>query len=217
MALAIVLLVCAGLLVRSLQRLLAVETGFNPSGLLTMQVQISARQFASPDATHRFFDRALEAVQRIPGVKAAAFTSQLPFSGDFEKYGTKFESSPTESLEDDHSALRYAISPSYIDTMGIPLRRGRLFSDRDTVGPPVALINEAFARRRFPGLEAVGQRLHLGRTDLPWITVVGVVGDVNKPHSPWRSPMPSTFQRRNGMRRTAFGRSSFARIATRPR
>ena len=180
MALAIVLLVCAGLLVRSLERLFAVDSGFNPSGLLTMQVQISARQFDSPDATHRFFDRALEAVQRIPGVTAAAFTSQLPFSSDFEKYGTTFESSPTENLEDDHSALRYAISPSYIDTMGIPLRRGRLFVDRETAGPPVALINEAFARRRFPGLEAVGQRLHLGRTDLPWITIVGVVGDVKQ-------------------------------------
>ena len=201
MALAIVLLVCAGLLVRSLERLFAVDSGFDPSGLLTMQVQISARQFDSPDATHRFFDRALEAVQRVPGVKAAAFTSQLPFSGDFEKYGTKFESSPTESLEDDHSALRYAISPGYIDTMGIPLRRGRLFNDRDSVGPPVALINEAFARRRFSGLEAVGQRLHLGRTDLPWIAVVGVVGDVKQtslavaqsdavyvPASQWYSP-----------------------------
>jgi putative ABC transport system permease protein len=213
MALAIVLLVCAGLLVRSLERLFAVDSGFDPSGLLTMQVQISDRQFDSPDATHRFFDRALEAVQRVPGVKAAAFTSQLPFSGDFEKYGTKFESSPTEGLEDDHSALRYAISSSYIDTMRIPLRRGRLFNDRDTVGPQVALINEAFARRRFPGLEAVGQRLHLGRTDLPWITVVGVVGDVKQtslataqsdavyiPASQWYSPdrVRSIVARTNG-------------------
>jgi len=180
MALAIVLLVCAGLLVRSLQRLFAVDSGFDPSGLLTMQVQISARQFDSPGATHRFFDRTLEAVRRVPGVKAAAFTSQLPFSSDFEKYGTRFESSPTESLEDDHSALRYAVSSSYFDTMGIPLRRGRGFADRDAVGPPVALINEAFARRRFPGLEAVGQRLHFGRTDLPWFTIVGVVGDVKQ-------------------------------------
>ena len=179
-ALAIVLLVCAGLLVRSLQRVFNVDTGFTPAGLLTMQVPITGRQFDQRAALDGFFDRALEAVQHVPGVTAAAFTSQLPLSGEFEKYGTQFESSPTEGLQDDHSALRYAVSPSYFQTMQIPLRRGRVFTDRDAAGPPVALLNESFAKRRFPGMDPIGQRLHLGRTDQPWMTIVGVVGEVTQ-------------------------------------
>ncbi len=180
-ALAIVLLVSAGLLVRSLQRLFAVDVGFNPSKLLTMQVQVAGRGYDRADAIERFFDQALDAVRRLPGVTSAAFTSQLPLSGDFEKYGTQFESSPTEKLEDDHSALRYAVSADYIGTMRIPLRNGRPFTDRDIDRmPSVALINEAFAKRRFPSSDPVGQRLHLGRTDQPWITIVGVVGNVRQ-------------------------------------
>jgi putative ABC transport system permease protein len=180
-ALAVVLLLGAGLLFRSLGRLFAITPGFDPSRLLTMQVQTSGGQFEDDISTHRFFDQALDAVRQVPGVEAAAFTSQLPLSGDFEKYGVQFESSPDISVNDDQSAFRYAVSPGYFETMGIPLRQGRLLEAPDQQEGPIAvLLNESLARRRFPGQDPIGQRLHLGSTDQPWYTVVGVVGDVKQ-------------------------------------
>jgi predicted permease len=180
-ALALVLLVSAGLMLRSVQRLFSVNPGFEASHLLTMQVQTSSRRFDDQQTTKRFFEQALEAVRQVPGVTMAAFTSQLPLSGDFEEYGVHFESSPINNPEEDGDALRYAVSPGYIETMGIPLRRGRLLDARDTAGAPVAvLINESFAKRKFPGQDPLGERLHLGRTDLPWYTIVGIVGDVKQ-------------------------------------
>jgi putative ABC transport system permease protein len=181
-ALALVLLVGAGLLLRSLNGLFAVAPGFDPSGVLTMQVQISGSRYADPGATRRFFDRALEAVRAVPGVAAAGWTSQLPLSGDFDKYGANFESSATQKGDSDTSALRYAISPSYLETMRIPLARGRLLDARDQNGsaPVSVLLSESLARRRFPHGDAIGQRMHLGRTDLPWYTVAGIVGDVKQ-------------------------------------
>jgi len=175
-ALALVLLVTSGLLLRSVQRLFAVEAGFDSSRLLTMQVQTSGRRFDDVRSMNRFFEQALEAVKRVPGVSAAALTSQLPLSADHDEYGVHFESNP-----DGYSTFRYAVSPGYVEAMRIPLRRGRTFTEDDRFGAPlVALINESFATRRFPGSDPIGRRLHVGPTDGPPYTIVGVVGDVKQ-------------------------------------
>jgi putative ABC transport system permease protein len=179
-ALALVLLVSAGLLLRSLQHLFAVDPGFDGSHLLTMQVQTSGQKFNDDSTTHRFFAQALESVRQVPGVTSAAFTSQLPLTDDSDIYGVQFESSPNDP-EHDHGAYRYAVTPGYLETIGIPLRRGRLLDTHDVAGAPVGvLINESFARRKFHGQDPIGQRVHVGRTDLPWYTIVGVVGDVKQ-------------------------------------
>jgi putative ABC transport system permease protein len=175
-ALALVLLVTSGLLLRSLDRLFSVPIGFDPSGLLTMQVQTSGRRFDDNQTTTRFFAQALEAVRQVPGVTSAAFTSQLPLSTDRDEYGVHFESNP-----DGYSTFRYAVSPGYVETMRIPIRRGRAFTEDDRAGtPPVALINESFARRRFPDADPIGKRLHVGPIDGAPFTIVGVVGDVKQ-------------------------------------
>jgi putative ABC transport system permease protein len=180
-ALALVLLVSAGLLLRSLQRLFAIAPGFDASHLLTMQVQTSGRRF-DDNATHRFFDQALQAVQQVPGVTRAGFTSQLPLSGDFESYGLQLAARPNESFE---PGFRYAVSTEYFKTMGIPLRLGRLLDERDGKGAPGAvLVSESFAKRKFSGENPIGQRVHvgpdIGHADRPWQTIVGVVGDVKQ-------------------------------------
>src|SRR2546425_761281 len=196
-ALALVLLVSSGLLLRSLGRLFAVAVGFDSSRLLTMQVQTSGRRFDDNRSAYRFFEQALEAVRHVPGVTAAALTSQLPLSADHDEYGVHFESSP-----EGYSTFRYAVSPGYIETMRIPLRRGRVFTEDDRAGAPlVASINESFANRKFPGVDPIGRRLHVGPTDGPPYTIVGVVGDVKQmslavsesdavymPASQWRFP-----------------------------
>jgi putative ABC transport system permease protein len=178
-ALALVLLVSSGLLLRSLQRLFAVASGFDPANLLTMQVYTSGQRFTDDSTTYRFFAQALDAVRDVPGVTAAALTSQLPLSGDEHLYGAHFELNSPEDPGEVRGTFRYAVSPGYFETMGIPLRRGRLLDERDRAGAtPVALISESMARRRLPGIDPIGQRLSVGES---WLyTVVGVVGDVKQ-------------------------------------
>jgi putative ABC transport system permease protein len=181
-ALALVLLVGAGLLLRSLEHLFAIDPGFDSAHLLTMQVQESGRRFNNDSVRARFFTQALEEVRKVPGVTAAAFTSQLPLSGDFAVYNMQFESHPNDNSE---GLLQYAVSPGYFDTMSIPLRRGRLQDERDRAGAPTAvLISESFAKRKFPSQTPIGQRVRvgagIGHADRPWATIVGVVGDVKQ-------------------------------------
>ncbi|HET8669537.1 MAG TPA: ABC transporter permease, partial [Candidatus Saccharimonadales bacterium] len=179
-SLALVLLVGAGLLFRSLSLLFAIDPGFDTSQLLTMQVQASGSRFDDDESTHRFFARSLEAVRELPGVSAAAFSSQLPLSGDLDDgYGVRFESSATD--EENRGAFRYAVSPGYLETMGIPLRHGRLLTAHDTANtPPVVVISESLAKSKFQDQDPIGQRLRLGANDGPWSTIVGVVGDVKQ-------------------------------------
>ena len=129
----------------------------------------------------RFFAQSLEAVRNVPGVTTAALTSQLPLSGDVDLYGVHFDPPPPDDPGEVQGTFRYSVSPGYIETMRIPLRRGRLFDERDREGAPrVALISESMASRRLPGRDAIGQRLRIGPTDGPLYTVVGVVGDVKQ-------------------------------------
>lgn len=188
-ALALVLMVGAGLLLRSTQQLLAVSPGFKPLHLLTMQVQTSGHQFdnlpsapkAGDDTRHRFFDQALEAVRRVPGVQQAAFTSVLPLGGDpawMTTYGAHFEKDDPNGGRD---VFRYAVSSDYCQTMGISLIGGRFLDQGDTpAAPQAALISKSLAKSEFPNANALGKRLHLGPTDRPWYTVVGIVGDVKQ-------------------------------------
>lgn len=179
-ALALVLLVTAGLLLRSLQRLFAVAPGFDAANVLAMQVQTSGRRFDDDATTHRFFGEALEAVRRVPGVIAAAFTSQLPLSGDVDVYGVQFETGAADR-RGRYEAFRYAVSPGYLETVGIPLRRGRVLDAHDAAGAPAAVvINESFAREEFGDRDPIGKHLNMGPDDGPWATIVGVVGDVKQ-------------------------------------
>ncbi len=185
---AFVLLVSAGLLLRSMQRLVAVDPGFSPSRLLTMQVVTSGHQFddspanpGGPDRRRRFFEQALDAVRHLPGVESAAFTSLLPLSDDSPvdgTYGAQFEDQDSDSGYD---VFRYAVSPGYCQTMGIPLLSGRMLDERNTASAPqVALISKSLARHHFGNRNPIGSRLHVGPMDRPWYTVVGVVGDVKQ-------------------------------------
>jgi putative ABC transport system permease protein len=177
-ALALVLLVSAGLLMRSIRRALSVAVGFDSSHLVTMQVQVPGERYLDDGARVRLFDGMLDAVRGVPGVEAAAFTSQLPLSGDLDAYGVRPESD--RDPEDVGSALRYMVTRGYIEAMRIPLRRGRLLDAHDGPGARSVLVNESFARRVFGGQDPLGKRLRFGPDDGRWSTVVGVVGDVKQ-------------------------------------
>jgi putative ABC transport system permease protein len=158
--------------------LLAVPPGFEASGVLSMQVQTNGRRFDDESVRHQFFEQALDAVLQVPGVTEAAFTSQLPLSGDFDGYGAQFEG---DSPETGYPVYRYAVTPNYLHVLRIPLRRGRLLDDRDTKDAPLAiLISESLAKRRFPNQDPLGKRVYVGERSGPRYTVVGVVGDVKQ-------------------------------------
>ncbi len=179
-ALALVLLVTSGLLLRSLNRLLAVDTGFDPSNRLTMQIQTAGSELADARAATGFFAEVLDRVRSQPGVVSAGLVNQLPLSGDREEYGAHFEAGPSDEAKT-FNVFRYAVSPGYLETMGIPLRRGRLLGNADQAGAPLsALISESLARRAVPEGDPIGRRLRIGSPDGAPYTIVGVVGDVRQ-------------------------------------
>lgn len=178
-ALALVLLVSAGLLLRSIERLFAVDAGFDTTRLLTMQVQGSGRRLDSDAARLRFFEQILESVRKLPGVEAVALTSQLPLSGDRDGYGIRLDGQ--HDLKDVSGALRYAVTPGYLDTMRIPVRRGRALDARDVAGAPrAALVSESLAKRLLPDRDPLGQPIQFGPEEGPPYTIVGVIGDVKQ-------------------------------------
>jgi putative ABC transport system permease protein len=178
-ALALVLLVGAGLLFRSLRELVAIAPGFNAEHVVAAQVQTAGTRFQDDAVAHQFFTRALEAVEAIPGVSRAAITSQLPLAGQVERFGVFVEQVPSIDPNADGSAYRYAVSAGYFEAMRIPLRRGRALEARDTAEAPFAVvISETLARRRFAGIDPLGKRIRIGPDNGPWYTVVGIAADV---------------------------------------
>ncbi len=177
-ALAFVLLVSSGLLFRSLQRLFEVPLGFDPQGLVALQVGSVGHLYDSQAATQGLYDRQLEAVGRVPGVVVAGFTSQLPLSGDRDQYGVRFDPIGKRP-EEAYPSFRYAVSPGYVEAARIPLLAGRPIDEHDVAAAPrVALISESLAKARFQGQSPLGETVKIGPR-VPF-TIVGVVGDVRQ-------------------------------------
>ncbi len=149
---------------------------------MTVQVQSGGPRMTDDAATWRFFDEVLTAVRALPGVTSAALTSQLPLSDDYDGYGIHSEKHPNPNPADDPSAFRYGVSAGYLETMQVPLVRGRLLTSQDGVEQPeVVVINESFAKRFWRGEDPIGQRIRMGDpSEGPWRTIVGVVGDVKQ-------------------------------------
>ena len=177
-ALALVLLVGAGLLVRSLVRLNAVDFGFAQDGLLALNLDIPAARYPDVGAQSRFYERLLERVRALPGVAAASTTSGPLASGIATTFSFAIEGKPaaTPSGREDPVPLR-AVMPDFFRTLGIPVLRGRTIEPTDRQGaPPVVMLNESLAKR-FWSDGAVGRRISFVGQEGPWYEVVGIVGD----------------------------------------
>jgi len=178
-ALALALFFGAGLLLKSVSRLLRVDPGFRSDGLLTMEVDLYGNRYEKDPAVVEFFDRVRERVERLPGVVSAGLVSQLPLGGNFDTHGVHPEGHLSTNPEQDPSADRYSASPGYLATMGIPVRRGRGILETDRAdSPPVVLVNETLAQSVWGSEDPLGKRVKVGGTDGPWRTVVGVARDV---------------------------------------
>ncbi|HEU4631138.1 MAG TPA: ABC transporter permease [Gemmatimonadaceae bacterium] len=182
-ALAIVLLVGAGLLLRSFGRLTDVDPGFRPEGVATFSVTLSAR-YDTPERQRLFAAALLERVRALPGVDAAGSSFNLPFTDASFRLTFTIDDRPLADGAEEPRAQFRMVSPGYFAAMGIPLRRGRAFTDADRDGAPyVVVLSEETARRFFPGEDPIGRRIETGWSDggaeLGGV-VVGVVGDVRQ-------------------------------------
>jgi putative ABC transport system permease protein len=182
-AMALVLLISAGLLIKTMMRLREVNTGFNPQNIVTMNVVLSSAKRPQPQSWVDFYNRLTERVQTIPGVEAAGLTSVLPFSGNFDGRGLAVEDYPKPRGQEIDVDL-YIATPGYQRAMAIATLQGRALEEHDTgEAPLVALINETMARELWPNQSPLGKRIKFPGSEKnpqPWRTVVGVVGDVSQ-------------------------------------
>jgi putative ABC transport system permease protein len=182
-ALAVVLLVGAGLLIRSFQRLRQVDLGFKTDNLLTMRMVLPMPKYLKPETRDAFYSELLRRVDETPGVESAGMISFLPLSTSGMKFSFSVEGRAMPGDTNLPFALYRAVSPDYFRATGIPLQRGRFFDAHDAPGSlPVVIVNRKLAEQFWPGEEATGKRLKVGPVDSPnaWATVAGVVGDVRQ-------------------------------------
>ena len=181
-ALSLVLLIGAGLLIRSFVGLLMVDPGFETKNILTVPMDLP--EYAYPETTRQaeFYTEVMERIRALPGVTAVGATSDLPPTKSSHSSSFTIEGRPPLDPGNEASSVQdHLATPQYFRAMGIPLVAGRAFSEADnSSAPAVAMINQMFAHRFFPNENPVGQRLKFdsSKTPNPWITIVGVVGDV---------------------------------------
>jgi len=183
MALAFVLVMGAGLLGRSLIRLLNVNAGYDPHNVLTAGVFVYGDRYDNkPQVELNFYEQAMQRLRATPGIEGVAMASTLPLAS-FDRRGLHIQDRPRANESEGPAPDTYSISPGYFSVMRIPLKRGRLFTDADRAGAPgVALISESCARAVFPNEDPIGKHIQLGGRDdkKPWLTIVGIVGDVRQ-------------------------------------
>ena len=190
-ALAMALLVVTGLTLRSLWKLQQVDPGFQAQNVATAQLSLPTRAYPNSGAQGAFLARLLDRVRALPGVQSAATTSVLPLSGSSlsQGYEVEGEGPLSEAQASGRTALFSDVSPDYFKTLGIPLRQGREFAagERDVV-----ILSAQFARAHWPEGGAVGRRIRVDGPSGPWLTVIGVAGDVRHEDLA-RPPLPTFY------------------------
>jgi putative ABC transport system permease protein len=179
-ALALVLLVGAGLMLRSFFQLHQVKTGFDTDNVLTMRVQLPIAKYPQPQQRAGFFKRAQERLAALPGVKSVGAISYLPLTGLASSTVFNLASQPELPPSESPGTEVRIITPGYFGAMGIPLLKGRTFDERDGADSRVLVINETLARKFFPGQDPIGQRLIINWEPKVADEIVGVVGDVKE-------------------------------------
>ncbi|HKP87944.1 MAG TPA: ABC transporter permease [Blastocatellia bacterium] len=180
----LLVLICAGLLIRSFVRLQAFDLGFNPNNLLTMRVQLPGSKYREEKHLVDFYQRLIGRMEAVPGVESVGATSTIFLTDTPNSTNFTIEGRPVFTGAESIEVPLDAVTTHYFKTMGIPLLKGREFDDRDRIGSPlVGIINETFERRFFEGEDPIGKRYIYGQPDgdnPPWITIVGVVADVRR-------------------------------------
>jgi predicted permease len=183
-ALAMVLLIGAGLLIKSFARLQDVQPGFQPSNLLVADLPLSPKVYAQPVQRMEFFDRLVERARTLPGVTSAGGALVLPVTGSGGAIHFNIQGRPPKTPKD-YIIMGYRpVTPGYLETLHVPLLQGRLIKDSDTERSPyVVVVNESLAKEFFPGQSALGKHIQAGAlpsNEVPWMEIVGIVGDMKQ-------------------------------------
>ena len=191
-AMTLVLLVSAGLLIKTVMRLGNVDKGFNSQNVLTMNIGLPGIKYPKPENVIAFYKQATERIAGLPGVRAAGITSVLPLSDNFDGRGLAVEDHPKPPGEEISVDL-YVVTPGYLRAMEIPLRKGRAITERDTADSMnVALINKTMADQLWPNEDPIGKRIKFPGSEKnpqPWRTIVGIVNDVSQYALDQKAPM----------------------------
>ncbi|HEU4768065.1 MAG TPA: ABC transporter permease, partial [Pyrinomonadaceae bacterium] len=180
-AMSLVLLIGAGLLVRSFLSLLNTNAGFDPNNVLTMNLVLPTAKYREEPQQAAFYTDLVQRVKRTPGVELAALVNYLPLGGANSSEAYFIEGEPEPQPGQEHEGRYRVATPEYFQTMRIPVIKGRAFTEHDRAGAtPVVIVNETFARKHWPAQDAVGKRFRLyGPIErAPWMEVVGVIEDV---------------------------------------
>jgi predicted permease len=193
-ALALVLVISAGLLVRTFYRMLSVDPGFRPSQVYTFDLSLPALKYPDQDHLVPVYARILENLRAIPGVESAGIAEILPMGGEGESTVIGIIDHPTPATDNVRPFANYTIvSPGYFPAIGASLLRGRGIAETDTADAvPVTVINQTMAKKYWPGEDPVGRRIMLGSPRYPTFTVVGIVPDI-KHYSPREEPFPEMY------------------------
>jgi putative ABC transport system permease protein len=196
-ALAIMLLVGAGLLIKSFNRLQSVELGFRTDRLLTLELQLPASKYVDGAARRPFHQQLLERLQNLPGVEGAGATTSILLSALANSGYFNIEGRPTPRAGERVELTFDSVTPNYHQLMGTPLLKGRAFTEQDGPDSPrVVMVNDTFVRRFFPGEDPIGKRINFGdnadQTQNPWRTIVGVVADTRR-NGFDREPRPESY------------------------
>jgi putative ABC transport system permease protein len=179
-SLALVLLIGAGLMIRSFLRLQSVETGFNPENVLTMRLQLPKKKYPEPHQIVDFFKQAQDRIAALPGVQAVGAISYLPLTGLASRDAFKIVGQPAPAPGQEPGVEVRVITPTYFRAMGIPLLKGRLLDERDVKESRVLLINETMAKRYFAGVDPVGKQMEVFWDGSGPDEIVGIVGDIRE-------------------------------------
>ena len=179
-SLALVLLIGAGLMIRSFMRLQSVETGFQPENVLTMRAQLPKKKYPEPHQIVDFFRQAQERIAGLPGVQAVGAISYLPLTGLASRDGFKIVGQPPPAPGQEPGVEVRVVTPTYFQAMGIPLLKGRLLNERDVKETRVLLINETLAKRYFPNTDPIGKQIEISWDGSGPDEIVGVVGDIRE-------------------------------------
>ena len=183
-AMAVILLVGAGLVLRSVGAMLGVDTGFNAHNVLSMQIAVRGTTHDTLPLRGAFYTELVDRIRRLPGVDAVSATNHLPLHGDTWRFGFNIDGRPSARTEDQPHALFRIVRPGYFHTMQIPLIKGRDITTDDMLNRNhVVVLDESAARTSWPGADPIGQRISVNDPAAPpeWFTVVGVVKDVRQP------------------------------------
>jgi putative ABC transport system permease protein len=208
-ALSLLLLVSSGLLIRSFDKLLRVNVGFNPERLLSLEYRLPRNKYKEPDAQWNFHRQVIEKIKEIPGVQSASLVRGLPFSGNGGTISITFPDREAPPKGQEPEVMVNTAMPNYFETIGIPFIKGRLFGNEDQVkSTPVLIINQFMAQKYWPNQEPLGKQVKFDDGSLG--TVVGVVGDAKQYgiEEPTRSQMYMAYSQQPGIFATAVIRTS---------